>query len=432
MNSVEREEFNRKHIWHPYTSMVNPLPCYHVKSASGVYIEFENGTRLVDGMSSWWCAIHGYNNKALNEAAHDQIDKMSHVMFGGITHDPAILLCKHLVDVTHEDLECVFLCDSGSVAVEVALKQAIQYWDSKEEYNRKKFLTITHGYHGDTFGAMSVCDPVNSMHTLYTGYVPSNIFAKGPEIGFDEEWNETDVEDFANKLKQNKETIAAVILEPILQGAGGMRMYHPEYLRRVRQLTKEHNVLLILDEIATGFGRTGKLFAYEHADIAPDILCVGKAITGGYLTLAAVISTRDVADTISRGRSGCFMHGPTFMANPLACAVASKNMEILRTNEWKRQVSHIEELLVQHLLPLKKQNYSHIKDVRVIGAVGVIELYKEVDMAACQKMFIELNVWVRPFGKLVYIMPPYIVADEELLRLVKAITTVAISCPLKD
>lgn len=429
MSSSEREEFNSKHIWHPYTSMIDPLPCYHVKSAAGVYLELESGEKVIDGMSSWWCAIHGYNHKELNEAAYHQLSKMSHVMFGGITHDPAILLCKHLVDMTHEQLECVFLCDSGSVAVEVALKQAIQYWDAKEEPTRKKFLTITHGYHGDTFGAMSVCDPVNSMHTLYTGYVPANIFAKGPEINYGEQWNDADIEDFANNLQANKEAIAAVIVEPILQGAGGMKMYHPEYLKKVRQLTKQHNVLLILDEIATGFGRTGKLFAYEHANTVPDILCVGKAITGGYMTLAAVVSTRDVADTISKGRSGCFMHGPTFMANPLACAVASKNMEIIRTNKWRHQVSHIEEVLVKNLLPLKDQNYGHIRDVRVLGAIGVVELYENVDMAACQKKFIELQVWVRPFGRLVYIMPPYIVTDEELLRLIHAVITVAINCP---
>lgn len=428
----EKEEFDKKHIWHPYTSLLKPLPCYQVSSANGVYIKLDDGRDLIDGMSSWWCAIHGYNNKELNEAVVSQVLKMSHIMFGGITHDPALNLCKHLIEMTHEDLECIFLCDSGSVSVEVALKQAIQYWDSKGESNRKIFLTIKNGYHGDTFGAMSVCDPVTSMHKMYTGYVPKNLFADSPKSTFDGEFNEDDVIDFENKLEEHSKDIAAVILEPILQGAGGMKMYHPQFLKRVRELTDKKNILLILDEIATGFGRTGKLFAYEHAEIKPDIICVGKAITGGYLTLAAVISTRKVADTICSGQAGVMAHGPTFMANPLACAVATKNLEIIKTNQWQIQVKNIEKLLAQYLLPLKEEKQDRIKDVRILGAVGVIELNFPVDMAVCQKMFVNLGVWVRPFRKLIYIMPPYIISQAELLKLISAIKEVALTCPLKD
>lgn len=426
MDYQANENFDKKHIWHPYTSMLNPLPCYQVKSAKGVKIKLGDGTTLIDGMSSWWCAIHGYNHPELNQALIDQIQQVSHVMFGGLTHDPAIQLCKHLVEMTHDNLECVFLCDSGSVSVEIALKQAIQYWDSKGEAKRKKFLTIKHGYHGDTLGAMSICDPINSMHTLYTGYVTENIFANAPQIPFDGVWDENDIADFKSKLENYKDEIAAVILEPILQGAGGMRTYHPQFLKRTRELCNKYGVLLILDEVATGFGRTGKLFAYEHSDICPDIICVGKAITGGYLTLAAVISTRHVAEVISSGRSGCFMHGPTFMANPAACAVSVKNLEILRTNKWKSQVSNIEKILIEKLLPLRDMGHKSIKSVRVLGAVGVIEMVDVVDMTFCQRRFVELGVWVRPFGKLIYIMPPYIISESDLVQLVNALVTVAL------
>lgn len=432
MNHNEKEEFDKKHIWHPYTSMLQPLPCYQVNSAYGVYINLDTGERLIDGMSSWWCAIHGYNNKEINEAVVEQVLKVSHIMFGGITHDPAINLCKLLVDMTHKDLECVFLCDSGSVSVEVALKQAIQYWEAKGEPNRKKFLTIGHGYHGDTFGAMSVCDPVNSMHTLYKGYVPENIFADPPQIGYRDEWDESDVSSFESKIEENKDKLAAVIIEPVLQGAGGMRMYHPMYLKRVRELCDKHNILLVLDEVATGFGRTGKLFAYEHANIRPDIMCVGKAISGGYLTLAAVISTRQVSETISSGKSGCFMHGPTFMGNPLACAASVRNLEMLQTGKWREQVAAIENQLFKELLPLKGENNSRIKDVRVLGAIGVIELTKPVNMGGCQKMFVDLGVWVRPFGKLIYIMPPYIIKQDELSKLIGSLIKVAKEGPIKD
>lgn len=417
-------EFDSKHIWHPYTSMVNPLPCYPIVSASGVRIKTSGNKELIDGMSSWWCTIHGYNHPVLNQALIDQASRMSHVMFGGITHAPAVNLCKKLVKMTHPKLECTFLADSGSVAVEVALKMAIQYCHSKGQLSKKKFLTIKNGYHGDTFGAMSVCDPVSSMHSLYTDYVPANLFAEAPQVQFNDIWDESDIESFKSLILENHHSIAAVILEPILQGAGGMRMYHPQYLKRVRELCDTYGVLLILDEIATGFGRTGKLFAYEHANICPDIICLGKAITGGYMTLSAVLTTREVADTISLGEAKCFMHGPTFMGNPLACHVAYKNLEILEQGDWKIQVNNIERQLVSELLPLKDEGYEQVKDVRVLGSIGVVELNFAVDMAAAQKQFVELGVWIRPFGKLIYIMPPYIISEADLATLIRAVILV--------
>ncbi|KAK6455253.1 Adenosylmethionine-8-amino-7-oxononanoate aminotransferase [Scheffersomyces xylosifermentans] len=420
MKTVEEKlEYDAEHIWHPYTSMVKPLPCYHVSSAHGVSLHLTSGEVLIDGMASWWSAIHGYSNPELNIAAHHQLSRMSHVMFGGLTHDPAIEVCKKLVDMTHEDLEKVFLADSGSVAVEVALKMALQYWNSKGQMQKKKFLTIKRGYHGDTFGAMSVCDPVNSMHSIYSGYLPENIFAEAPNVKFGDSWVESDIESFRTIIENMKESIAAVIIEPILQGAGGMRMYHPEYLNRVHQLCKKNDILLILDEIATGFGRTGKLFAYEHADICPDILCLGKALTGGYLTLSAVLTTKEVATTVSSGITGCFMHGPTFMANPLACAIASKSLDLVNKGDWKVQINNIEKQLKEGLSPLIDN--PRVKDVRVLGGVGVVEMIDFVDMTVCQKKLIELGVWLRPFGKLIYTIPPYIISKEELEKVIGAI-----------
>lgn len=418
MNHQEYSDFDRKHLWHPYTSMTKPIPCYQVVSADGVRLKLDDGKTLIDGMSSWWCVIHGYNNPSLNEALTEQIQKMSHVMFGGITHHPAIQLGKHLIEITDPELECVFFCDSGSVSVEVALKQAIQYWISKGQETKKKFMSISHGYHGDTFGAMFVSDPHTSMHSIYKGYGPDNIFADAPQIEFGGEWDDADILDFQKKIEQHHKDIAAVILEPILQGAGGMRTYHPEYLRKVRALCDQYQVLLIFDEIATGFGRTGKLFAYEHAGVCPDIICVGKAMTGGYMTMGATISKRDIANVISNGPTGCFMHGPTFMANPLACAVSVKNLEILRTEKWKEQVSNIERTLKRKLLHLKMGESETINSVRVLGAVGVIELHEKVDLPVIQKKFVELGVWIRPFGKLVYIMPPYVIDQNDLEYLV--------------
>lgn len=411
--------FDRDHIWHPYTSTLAPLTCYPVTSANGVYLELEDGTQLIDGMSSWWSAIHGYNHPHLNNAAHSQIDKMSHVMFGGITHDPAINLCKKLLNFAPNNLEHVFLADSGSVAVEVSLKMALQYWHARGE-TRPKFLTLRDGYHGDTFAAMSVTDPNNSMHSLYKGFLPEHIFAQSPRIGFWQEWHESDLDDFKRTIDAHHHEVAAVILEPIVQGAGGMRIYHPNFLKGVRELCDQYGVLLILDEIATGFGRTGKMFACEHADIQPDILCVGKALTGGYMTLSATLTSKHVANTVCGGEAGCFMHGPTFMGNPLACAVATASMELLETGDWKHQTEQIEQTFAK-LLPALKQ-HELVADVRWLGAIGVVETTKPVNMEAIQAHFVEQGVWIRPFGKLIYMMPPFISSNEQLVRLVSAIS----------
>lgn len=411
-------DFDQKHVWHPYTSTLAPLPCYPVTHAEGVYLTLEDGRQLVDGMSSWWSTIHGYNHPMLNEAAKSQIDKMAHVMFGGITHQPAVELCRKLVAISPEPLQHVFLADSGSVAVEVSLKMALQYWHARGE-QRPKFLTVRHGYHGDTFAAMSVTDPDNSMHSLYKGFLPEHIFADSPQRGFFDEWDESDVDDFRTKLIAHHTELAAVILEPIVQGAGGMRIYHPNFLKRVRELCDEYGVLLIADEIATGFGRTGKLFACEHAGISPDIMCVGKALTGGYMTLSATLTTTHVANTVCGGEAGCFMHGPTFMGNPLACAVANASLDLLANGHWQKQVKQIENQLAEQLPAIGQ--LPAVKAVRWLGAIGVVELYQPVDMATIQKTFVDMGVWIRPFGTLVYIMPPFIISQQELRQLTSAI-----------
>ncbi|HDY7741227.1 TPA: adenosylmethionine--8-amino-7-oxononanoate transaminase [Vibrio vulnificus] len=412
--------FDRQHIWHPYTSTLTPLTCYPVHSASGVYIKLEDGTTLIDGMSSWWSTIHGYNHPHLNQAAHRQIDQVSHVMFGGITHQPAINLCKKLLSLAPNNLEHVFLADSGSVAVEVSLKMALQYWHAKGE-RRPKFLTLQHGYHGDTFAAMSVTDPDNSMHSLYKGFLPEHIFAKSPTGGFWDEWKPEDLTDFAQKIEQHHQELAAVILEPIVQGAGGMRIYHPEFLKGVRALCDQYGLLLIADEIATGFGRTGKLFACEHANIQPDILCVGKALTGGYMTLSATLTSKHVADTVCGGEAGCFMHGPTFMGNPLACAVATASLELIEQGQWQQQTKQIESLFSE-LLP-KLDKYDLVKNTRWLGAIGVVETHRPVNMETIQALFVEQGVWIRPFGKLIYMMPPFISEPAQIEQLVNAIET---------
>lgn len=410
--------FDRQHIWHPYTSTLSPLACYPVKKAHGVYIELDDGQQLIDGMSSWWSAIHGYNHSALNQAAKQQIDHVSHVMFGGLTHRPAIELSKKLLALVPNNLAHIFLADSGSVAVEVSLKMALQYWQAKGEL-RSKFLALRQGYHGDTFAAMSVTDPDNSMHRLYKGFLPQHIFANSPQIGYWQNWDENDLADIKQKLLENHRQIAAVILEPIVQGAGGMRIYHPNFLKGVRQLCDEHGVLLILDEIATGFGRTGKLFACEHAAIKPDIMCLGKALTGGYMTLAATLTTKHVANAVCGGEAGCFMHGPTFMANPLACAVACASLDLLAQGSWQTQTATIEAQF-SDLLP-QLTRHEQVISVRWLGAIGVVETNRPVNLEKIQAYFVEQGVWIRPFGRLIYLMPPYISTPVQINQLIKAI-----------
>lgn len=411
-------EFDKQHIWHPYTSLISPLPCIGVVGAQGVKLTLADGRQIIDGMSSWWSTIHGYNNPRLNQAAKDQIDKMSHVMFGGVTHPSAVALCRKLVEMTAKPLDRVFLSDSGSVAVEVALKMAIQYWVAKGKPQKSRMLTIENGYHGDTFAAMSVCDPVNGMHELFNSVLTQQLFAKAPQVSFDDTWNEDDIKPLEALFEQHHEHAAAIILEPIVQGAGGMRMYHPNYLKAVRRLCDKYDVLLICDEIATGFGRTGKLFAYEHSDIVPDILCLGKALTGGYMSLAATITSQAIGEMVCKTDAGVFMHGPTFMGNPLACAVASESLAILQQGHWQQQVSNIEAQLKAQFAPFKQLDT--VADVRVLGAIGVIELHSPVDMESITNAFVDNGVWLRPFGKLVYIMPQYIMTEQELKTLTSA------------
>lgn len=419
--------FDKEHIWHPYTSLIAPLPCIGVVEAQGVELVLHDGRRLIDGMSSWWSTIHGYNHPRLNQAAKDQIDKMSHVMFGGITHPSAIALCRKLVEMTAKPLDRVFISDSGSVAVEVALKMAIQYWVAKGRPEKSQMLTIEHGYHGDTFAAMSVCDPINGMHELFNSVLHQQRFATAPQIGFHDTWCDSDIAPLEQLFATHHQDTAAIILEPIVQGAGGMRIYHPNYLKAVRLLCDKYDVLLICDEIATGFGRTGKLFAYEHADIVPDILCLGKALTGGYMSLAATMTSQAIGEIICQTKAGVFMHGPTFMGNPLACAVANESLAILQEGHWKTQVATIEQALKQYFSPFN--DFDHVANVRVLGAIGVIELVNAVDMESIQKAFVQQGIWVRPFGKLVYIMPQYVISPVELETLCKGIYNVIAKLP---
>ncbi|MEB3312585.1 MAG: adenosylmethionine--8-amino-7-oxononanoate transaminase, partial [Cyanobacteriota bacterium] len=397
-------------------------PIFPVRSARGVYLELETGERLVDGMASWWACIHGYNHPRLNQAAHAQINQMSHVMFGGLTHQPAVQLAHRLVEWTPEPLQQVFFCDSGSVAVEVAMKLAIQYWYNRGQPQRQHFLTLRRGYHGDTFAAMAVCDPVNGMHHLFRHSLVSQYFADAPQVGFDQPWQEEDIASFARLLDHYQGEIAAAIFEPIVQGAGGMRFYHPEYLRRVRQLCDQYDILLILDEIATGFGRTGKLFACEYGPVCPDILCLGKALSGGFISLAATLTTEKISQTFAQGEAGVFMHGPTFMANPLACAVALENLNLLVSYDWAEQVRAIAQQLTVELAPCR--DLPAVKAVRVLGAIGVVELHQPVDMAIVQPQFVSQGVWLRPFGRLIYTMPPYIIEPQQLGQITAAIATV--------